>query len=477
MSDANKTAFLFKKQSAFGTLGTGAAFVIVPTSDSLAHTQGFVNSQRIRSDRQIDEAIRNSVGAAGDLNIEWSWGDPYTELLQGALLHSYSPGAEGIWDDETVVQLRDVAGAVSVGSTTTFNSAGFTGTMPAAGDFVKVNGFANAANNGIFRVQSITTTTVITVDATLVVEAGSASKTITISIYEPVAPGVSVNAATAGTFTIGSGTWSTTPAAGDFVYVDGFAAAGNNGVFKVTSASTTVLNVTPAPSASATGATANIVLLPSITQGTTLPYYTIERIFEDAVSAGNDLTDLFDSMAINGVSMTVPVDSPITGAFSFIGKKQSAAGTVATLTATYPHTGTRVYNGIDYVERIVIGGTTVASATAFDWALSNNLRAKNAIGTLGAFDMGTGTVEVTGSLSIYNAGNTEYAKAIADTASDCWISLKDDDGNRYIFDFPTVRYDAPTRAAGGINTDVIQTLPFRAVRDSAENVTFRVAKL
>jgi hypothetical protein len=349
--------------------------------------------------------------------------------------------------------------------------------MPAAGDFIKVNGFTNAANNGIFRVTGITTDTVITVAETLVVEAGSASKTITITQLEPVAANISVDAATAGTFTIGSGSWANTPAVGDFVYVAGFAAAGNNGVFKVTAASSTVLTVSPAPSATATGANTNIAILPSVTQGTELSYYTIERIFEDAAGVGNDLTDLFDSMAINGMSMTVPTDAPITGGFSFVGKKQSSAGTAATLTATYPHSGNKIYNGIDYVERIVIGGTAAVGVTAFDFSLTNNLRARNAVGTLGAYSMGTGTVEVTGSLSIYLANNTEYAKAIADTASDCFVVLKDDDGNRYVFDFPNVRYDAPTRTAGGINTDVIVTLPFRAVRDATENVTIRAAKL
>lgn len=477
MSDANATAFVLKEETTYGTAATGAGgFVIVPTSDSIEPTQGFTDSQRIRSDGQNDDTIRNSVGAGGDHNVEFSYGDPYNGLLQLALRNNYTDF--GVFGDETVRALRVQSTTTSVTSTSVFTrSDNWTTAGPAVGSFLKVQGFDNAANNGLFRVTASTATTA-TVAETLVVEAASASKTITVLELQGMMANDVVDASASG-FNPDTGSWTVTPSVGDWLYVAGFSNAGNNGFFKVTAVTASDVTTSPAPSGGAeTGNNVNMVIIGHSENGppTALKSWTHEKVFDDAAGVGTDIVDRFVGGCLGGMSMTIPPDGPITGAFSWSFQKQDQTGSSATVTATYPHSPNRIFNGIDYVNAIWMGGVAV-TPTSISFQTNINLRPRNVIGQLGPISMGSGVFTATGTVQVYLADNVEYVKALADTVSSMAFALEDDDGNALIFDFPNTHYTNFRRVAGGVNTDVIAEFQFTATRSATENITMRVAKL
>jgi hypothetical protein len=73
------------------------------------------------------------------------------------------------------------------------------------------------------------------------------------------------------------------------------------------------------------------------------------------------------------------------------------------------------------------------------------------------------------------------SKAILDkflnqTSSSLAILMEDTDGNAYILDLPRLKYTAGQRNAPGQSQDVIADMGFTAYRDSAEDVTIRIAK-
>lgn len=114
-----------------------------------------------------------------------------TASAAGALTVSPAPATTASAGDTIVISSSAVSVVTSVsvtatvsGSTVTFGGGtGFnpaTGTGIVAGQWVQFAGFANAGNNGIFRVTAVTSTA-ITVSATLASESVAASTTLTFS--------------------------------------------------------------------------------------------------------------------------------------------------------------------------------------------------------------------------------------------------------------------------------------------------------
>lgn len=119
------------------------------TSESLSYGIQTKSSDEIRSDRQLSDLILTGAEATGGINYELSYGT-YDPFLAAALM---SAG----WSTPVVVAAATDIAAVTLGNKYTSTSTDFAavGAYIVPGQWLKVSGFANAANNGYKRVISV----------------------------------------------------------------------------------------------------------------------------------------------------------------------------------------------------------------------------------------------------------------------------------------------------------------------------------
>ncbi len=136
------------------------------TGESLAQSTTSEVSAEVRPDRQVPDVIRTDVEVAGDVNVELSYG-AYDDLFAGAFMADWS-SALGV----TGTDISTDAGDNSI------NSAGGALGAVLPGQWIKVDGFTNGANNGYFQATSVTANKVVVAGGTLVVEVAGPSVTI-----------------------------------------------------------------------------------------------------------------------------------------------------------------------------------------------------------------------------------------------------------------------------------------------------------
>lgn len=393
MSEANRVAFVFEASESDGTPITPAGDgVELPfSSDSLTQETDRQNSELIRDDRQVKDRIRTNVSTSGDLGFELLYA-AFDQLFEAALQSVAWNGALGDasgTDIQATASNEFISGTVST----------FTGF---AGRVVRVSGFANAANNGFFLVDSVTTTT-LTDDTlnvsqgTLVVEAAGPSITIEASQY--------------------------------------------------------------------------------ITNGVRQQVFTLEREYADLSSN----FALFTGMVIDAMAMEINAEGIVNGTFSWVGKTEASTSATFVSGSLTAAPDNPVYNTIDNVPRIREGDTDEIAAdecaTAVTINVANNSRPRNCIGKLGPDSYGSGTAEVTGTLTMFYATKTLADKHLNDTASSLFIVLEDSSNQAYIIEIPQLKYDGSPRVAGGLDTDVSVELTWGAYRHATKGYTIRIHRL
>lgn len=259
--------------------------------------------------------------------------------------------------------------------------------------------------------------------------------------------------------------------AGQWIKVAGCSNSGNNGYFKIVTAAAGKITVSGGTLTDETaGSSITMTMGAQIVNGTTKTSFNIERKYTDL---SNEFS-LFLGCMINELGLNVALESMITGNFGMLGKTEESlsASSGSGYTA---ETITDVMNCVDQVLAVLEGQTSV-DAKAFSLQLNNNLRARNRIGGLGAFDIGTGKCNVTGSLQAYFESKTLFDKYLNFSSTSLAIVLEDGAGNAYVVDLPSVKITDGSREAGSGDQDIIANLSWQAFKHPTEDVTIRIAK-
>jgi len=136
--------------------------------ETLNGNLSYINSEEIRSDRQLTDLVQVSLEASGDLVIELSYGS-YDDLIESLMGSTFStPDAS-------------YSATATVDANNTLNSSAAFSALPAKGQWVKISGRTNTANNGYFQVSKTVdpTSSIITFEGTpLTIDATSESTTI-----------------------------------------------------------------------------------------------------------------------------------------------------------------------------------------------------------------------------------------------------------------------------------------------------------
>ena len=206
-----------------------------------------------------------------------------------------------------------------------------------------------------------------------------------------------------------------------------------------------------------------------LTHGITQTSFTFER----------NASDIGQFQAYRGMTpskMSIGVSSGGLSSinFDFMGKDSVIGGSLGTLTtmpgtaiASYAydiHSGVAGANCQLWEGGAPITGTFVKSVSLdFD----NSLRSQEAICTLGAVSIGSGTIQISGNLSVYFADTLLFTKFKNNTNSSIIFSSVDGAGNGYVFTIPVANISTWKTNASGKDSDMMVDIQFTGLRDAA----------
>lgn len=169
MSDANRVGLLYAEETTWGTVPSPAATFkrVRFTSEDFKQATDTDESEEIVSDRQVADIIRQAIRAEGPLNFEFSYG-AFDDFIQAALMAASGFGSE------TVICASDTAVDAS-SADNSFNHATAWDATPTVGEWIRVTGFTETANNGYFKVLTATSQKITVSGGTLVTEAAGDS--------------------------------------------------------------------------------------------------------------------------------------------------------------------------------------------------------------------------------------------------------------------------------------------------------------
>lgn len=168
-AETSSARLAIAEESTYGTNpATGASFLRI-TSESLKQTQQRVTSEEVTGNRNPRESIRTGINAEGGVDFEFSVNN-FDLLIEGAMMNDL-PSAPTVISGS----LAAVAATQKITSSGTPSLAGIV-----KGQWVRLAGFTNPANNGIFRAAAASTSTELTLEtgSGIVDEASSSGRSV-----------------------------------------------------------------------------------------------------------------------------------------------------------------------------------------------------------------------------------------------------------------------------------------------------------
>jgi len=481
MADTNRLRLAYTEETSLGTTPVSPSMrTIRATGESLNHDIQTTESKEIRSDRQTSDLMQVGAANSGALNFELSFPQVRTwlaDFLRYALFASSwasQPEAYNATADSSITD---------AGTTTDTYVVASGGTAFKAGHLVRASGFANAANNKLFRVASSTGTTVVGDTLSLSAEtappAGSRLKVVGFEgasgDIQATSTGLSSSSLDFTTLGLAAGQWLRI---GGGSAGTAFAMAANNDWARIVSVVAQAIQLDHRPSGWSTdngsGKTIRVFVGDLLRNGTTKKGVTIEKGFLD-LAVPEYLS--YRGMVVAQMSLQVGAKEVVTGSFSFMGLNHAtstselgspeAAGTAGVMTASAN------------VGRIAEGGASLGTPNfvkSVSIDLQNNLREIDAVGTLGLVDVGVGKLGLTGKMSTYFGSTALYQKYLGGTETSLVLRLQKD-GQAIVITLPRVKFEKGTVVAQGENQDVMAELDFRALRDSATGATIQIDRV
>lgn len=372
------------------------------------------------------------------------------------------------WTEAVTGLFQTVGGSDAIGRTTVSDSATGVFSVNASAQYerttgnwntswkvgmrVLVAGFANPENNGLKTITAIPTNTTLEVSDTLTTEATPAG---------------------AVSFT---SNWSVLGySAGQIIKVSGFAATSANTFHVIEQVTASNLVVyTNLGTESVPAGEVTIEVLPQISNGIHQSSFSVECSHSDSTS----IFDVFSGVSVDRKSLRIATASVNGGSVSVLGKVDDG-NTVTVGTGTNDSAPAfDVMNAIDNVEEVRENHVTFGTVLReFSIEVGNNLFPRTAITELGATSIGSGSIEASGSMTVYFESASMLNKHRNWTTTSFMFVLVDSDSNYYVVNLPSVKLTEARKVTPGLNQDVTATFTWTAFRDASLLETIRVARL
>jgi hypothetical protein len=265
--------------------------------------------------------------------------------------------------------------------------------------------------------------------------------------------------------------------ANQWIKVSGFTGdTSNNGWYKIVSVAAGKMVLSHGTVVDdAEGESVTIDMHPYIENGVSLTSFAIEKTVINSAASPVTYYMMHNGMAPNTFNLAIAADAIVTGSFGFLGKIADADTSTQGDGSNTAVTTTSVMNAIDNVKAVFENGASY-DITGFNLAMTNNLRARLQVATLGAVSLGKGSIGLTGGIQAYFENITHYNKHLDFIASSVVLRFEDAAGNGYILDLPRLKYGSGNPVAGGQNQDVIMDLGFTAYKNATESKSIRIVR-
>lgn len=470
LQSTNRTKLSKTRESTFGVTPTNPVFkTIRQTSSALNANPKTVITNEVRADRQVTDLLLVGQDAGGDVGGELAFAvsdDDIEEALQGTW--SSNPSITVVTSD---TEISDV--------TTTTITVAAGGAAFVAGMLTLTAGFTTAGNNKLERVNSSTATTIVYPAATFTAEGAAIPVGASVRQVGFQGAGGDIAAVTSGgngltsvaldftTLGISVGEWLKV-GDGDNAGCSFSGTTADNGFCRVSAVAAHKISFDEVPTGwtADAGASKTISVFSGdfLTNASTKRSNTIERQYLDHSPVDYEY---FLGMTLNTLAVDAKPQAIATYTKNYIGKSASITSTRASGATDVAAPTYGVLNTSTNVGRIGFNGSTVAGPNfvlGASFNINNNIRAQNAIGSIGAVGTGNGEFTVTGKLQTYFGDATVYNQILNNTQVSFDMRMGRSDGNRetILFDFPAIKLSSGAPSVSGKNQDVTIDAGFTA---------------
>lgn len=249
--------------------------------------------------------------------------------------------------------------------------------------------------------------------------------------------------------------------AGQWIRVSGFTASAgaSNGLYRVTAVdaandeiqvSATAGNGPNQVADASTGSEVNI-------QGSYVRNGVAFRSFYIEKQLSATLFLFYAGSYISGGTLNAQVGGFLEGSFDFLSASETnGASTASTGGPTAAPTG-QVIDTVAGFQQLEVNDTAISAVVqGISWTVTkNNARAQYGLGQAAAQGMARGTIDVSGTMSVYFTDFTLYTDYKNETDRIVSFAALDNLGQGYIFTLPGVTLMNPQVVAGGPDTDIV----------------------
>lgn len=184
----------------------------------------------------------------------------------------------------------------------------------------------------------------------------------------------------------------------------------------------------------------------------------------------------YTGMSFNTFKLDLASRAVIKASASLIGKNglaitnTTSAGTTNASGILYPLSASANVGELTNSAGAEIGG----ALSSFTIDINNNLRERPVVGSEFSYGLGDGEAGISGNFTAYFDGQDLYNAFINHTEISLSLPIISNDNKVFNIDLPRILVaNAPVNVSG-INTDVIQTFDYTALRDATKNYTIQL---
>ena len=469
MTDSNLVRLAYAKETSWGEdVVSPSLRNIRYTGETISNNITTTKSTEIVTDRLTTDLPQTGDSASGPIQILLSFGE-YDDFFEAALMGTWNTTP---YKDNNGTEDSNITNVTA--STYTFTVASG-GTAFVANHLIYNSGFDDAANNGLFKVGSSTTSTIVAANTPTLVDDSTPAANARIKVVGFEGASGDIAATSSGLSSTSLDFTTLGLSVGQWCKIGGSATANkftgnpeNNDWVRIAAITSHLLTLDNLPENWATDSgsskTIQVFFGDVLKSGSERQSFVIEKGF-----LGLDIPVYipFKGMMVNTFSLSFQPGEIVSGSFTFMGKNAGdAVETPLDSSVTDSESG-EIMNAFRDVGRISEGGSVIAGPSyiqGFSISATNNLREQKGVGVYGLAGVGIGDFEVTGDISVYFEEVSMYNKIVNNTATSFSVIIGKSN-QAYIFQLPRVKLGAGTPQATSRNTDVVISSNFTALKD------------
>lgn len=259
--------------------------------------------------------------------------------------------------------------------------------------------------------------------------------------------------------------------AGQLIQVSGFEDEANNGLFKVVSGTISKI-IVQETLISESAKPIDISSIEMLRAGTERRSFSVLRHFTDIAATGEGKPyHLFNGVEFNTLALAINPTAIITATFGVMGREGIAPSNTPPTGSTFVAASTAT--PLDaFTGQLKEGNNVVGIVTEFSANLDNGMEARNVVGSKFSLRPSIGRSNLTGSATVFFEDAAFVSKFLNETETAFSMELPDAAGNRYIFEFPRIKFTSGQPDVAGQGS-ITLSMPFQGLFDniSQSNIT------